>query len=268
MLEHHHKHRFLTAASYVDLDDVYSVRWEDLHVYAKKQEPNGALFRLDKESFTYVWERMNRCVGLEAMETWVPTKQLREDFARRYIRVRDGEQNTSTRVKRRETTATTTTGAYDEIYSFILVLLRLVPTIVPIVVRALFNQLRHSAGPAATALSGGGTTTTTATGPDDVLELLLPQVLTRTHVGAVTPEGTTTREGIHAATGTYVLYLTVWPLFCRSVRQSQGARSRGLLDLVPAVLGVFFFLRRLSWSPREASRRDVVANPSGCVDGT
>ncbi|OBT64228.1 hypothetical protein VE03_06860 [Pseudogymnoascus sp. 23342-1-I1] len=85
-LEHRYERKLqLEKTSFVDLGAVYSAQLADLRVYNPKWGPQASLLRLDEESFSYVWERINgnACgMGGGAAWTWVPTKQLRSDFAK------------------------------------------------------------------------------------------------------------------------------------------------------------------------------------------
>ena len=209
----------LQQTSYVDLSVVYSAQLADLRVY--KESQTASFFRLKKGSFKYVWDHINggACgVGMGALWTWVPTTQLRDEFAKcAAIRVRDDALKASINAKRLQTTATTPTSAYGGASRFILLLLRLPPSIISILAApssqlGLFPRycLLHWAGLAA---------------------------------GTATPEETaTTREGTYEVTSTHMLTymfsaVAVAMVSCRlSVRLDQVARKRLSVDLVCAEL--------------------------------
>lgn len=67
----------LQQPSYVDLSVVYSAQLADLCIYNAKHNPKAWLYRLNEESFGYVWDSISggACgVGMGAPWTWVPTK--------------------------------------------------------------------------------------------------------------------------------------------------------------------------------------------------
>lgn len=134
-LEHRQERKsHLRQTSFVDLSAVYSAQLADLCVYDVKLGPKASLFRLNKDSFKHVWGRI--CgevsgVGMGAPWTWVPTEQLRNDFAKCAIRVRDNALKAS---------ATTMASASSRI-DHLMCLLRRLPRTIDWVVVAPSSQL-------------------------------------------------------------------------------------------------------------------------------
>ncbi|KFY63477.1 hypothetical protein V496_03948 [Pseudogymnoascus sp. VKM F-4515 (FW-2607)] len=85
-LENHYGGGYqLQVTSFVNLDGVYSAQLADLRVYNPWWGPRASLLRLNEASFRHVWKRIKAgaCgVGKGTAWTWVPTEQLRSDFAK------------------------------------------------------------------------------------------------------------------------------------------------------------------------------------------
>jgi hypothetical protein len=87
-LSKYHRNSDWMEESYVNLDAVYDVPWEDLRCFGRDRRGDGFRFRLSEPSFARVRIRL-QSKGLKPQggwrDEWVPEERLWEDFSQRWI---------------------------------------------------------------------------------------------------------------------------------------------------------------------------------------
>lgn len=255
-LEYRRKKRQLQVTSFVDLDKVFSAQLVDLCVYNAKLSRDLSFFRLSEESFKYVWGHIKgkACgVGIGAAPTpkWVPTKTLRNVFAKCAMLATDDALKASIRVERLRTTVTTTTRECGRIGRLMVPLQCLPPTSVTTMTRVCGRidcliLLLQRLAPTIVLVFAAPPSQVGAFPPSQRGGLPLPPRLGTYHrrglfhtlLAANTSEETaTTVDGIYTATSTHVLTYMLYTIAVamirqRLVRRGQGTRRRRSFPLV------------------------------------